>query len=110
MALAQGIVAQAAEGNTEGSLTYFEMLNDPDLTMEEVVIKFHEEQKKLAAEAAQGAQGPEVAPGGDPLAALTGAESLQRGGIPGQAEGLPAGAAMPGLSGIMAPDAPKQVG
>lgn len=98
--------AQTPEG-TSDALLYFRLLNDPDLTMEEVLIRFGEEKEKLIAEQAQG----QVGPGGgqSPLEVGAGAESLARGGIPGNAEGLPAGAALPALPDIMQPGAPQQV-
>lgn len=112
MAVAQGIIAQAGQGDTQSALLYFKYLNDPDLTMEEVLEKFFEEQQAAAAAASAQAQGPPGAggpQGGDPLAAVSAAESLSRGGIPGNAEGLPAGAGMPSLPGILGPEAPAQV-
>jgi len=110
MAVSQGILAMAGQGDTQSALIYFDLLNNPDLTMEEVLIKFHEEQQKLAQEAqAAAAQGPPGQGGGDPFAAVSGAESLARGGIPGNAEGLPASAALPSLPGIMGEGAPAQV-
>ena len=109
MAVAQGIVATTAQGDIEGALTYFDLLNDPDLTMEEVLIEFHKRKQEAAQAAAAAAQEQGGAGGGDPLAALTAAESASRGGIPGNAEGLPAGAALPGLPGILQPGAPAQV-
>ena len=109
MAVSQGILAQAGQGNTDAALIYFKLLNDPDLTMEEVLTQFYEEQQKLAAEAAAAAQEQGGQGGGDPLAAVSAAESLSRGGIPGNAEGLPSGASLPSLPGIMAEGAPAQV-
>jgi hypothetical protein len=111
-AVNMGLVAQAGQGDVMSALMYFKLLNDPDLTMEEVLITFFEEQQKAAAEAAQAAQqgpaGGAVPPGPGDIAA--GAESLARGGIPGQAEGaLPAGAALPAAPPIMGPGAPAQI-
>ena len=110
-AVSGGLIAAAAtpEG-TRDALIYFRLLNDPDLTMEEVLIKFGEEKEKLMAEQAQGQVGPGANSGGQsPLEVGAGAESLARGGIPGNAEGLPAGAALPSLPDIMQPGAPQQV-
>ena len=109
MAVSQGIIAQAAQGGVDMALLYFKYLNDPDLTMEEVLAKFFEEQQAMAQQAAAGAQEGGGPPGGDPLQAVSSAESLMRGGIPGQADGLPAGAALPDLPGIMGAGAPAQV-
>jgi len=113
MAVSQGILAEAAQGGPDTALLYFKLLNDPDLTMEEVLEKFFEEKQAMAQAAAAAAQQqaqPSVGPGGgDPLQAISSAESLSRGGIPGQAEGLPAEAALPGLPGILGPGAPAQV-
>ena len=113
-AVNQGIIAQAAQAGPEVALRYFELLNDESLTMEEVLVKFHQEEQEAAQAAAQGAVGgapggggpPGAAPGLDPAA---GAESLARGGIPGQAEGMAPGAGLPALDGILAPGAPQQV-
>ena len=109
MAVSQGIIAASAQGDTESALMYFELLNNPDLTMEEVLIEFHKKQQEAAQAAAAAAQEQGGAPGGDPLAAVSAAESLSRGGIPGNAEGLPAGAALPSLPAIMGEGAPAQV-
>jgi hypothetical protein len=112
-AVNSGIMQQAAEAGPEIALTYFKLLNDPNLTMEEVLIKFHEElmeQAQEAAQAAQDQQGGSVAPGGGAGGPAAAAESLARGGIPGNAEGLPAGAALPaGMPPIAGPGAPAQV-
>lgn len=105
-AVSQGLIAASAQGDVEGALLYFRLLNDPNLTMEEVLIKFGEERQKMAEAQAQQAQGG----GQSPLDVAAGAESLARGGIPGNAEGLPAGAALPALPDILAaPDTPRQV-
>jgi len=105
-----GIIAQAGQGDVKSALLYFKLLNDPNLTMEEVLEKFHEEQEKMAQEAAaaaSNAQGGQVTPQAGQAGVA--AESLARGGIPGNAEGLPAGAALPGQPPILSPDAPRQV-
>ena len=109
MAVAQGIIATTAQGDVDGALIYFDLLNDPDLTMEEVLVEFHKKKQEAAQAAAAAASEGGGAGGGDPLAALSAAESAARGGIPGNAEGLPAGAALPGLPGILQPGAPAQV-
>lgn len=110
-AVNQGILAMSAQGDVDAALAYFKFLNDPDLTMEEVLMAFHELKQKQAAEAAAAAQGQaggQVAPGPSDVAA--GAESLARGGIPGSAEGaLPAGAALPAMPPIAGQGAPAQV-
>ena len=110
-AVNQGIIAMAAQGGPQAALKYFKLLNNENLTMEEVLLKFYEEEESAAQEAAQGALG-----GGSPgelgvpgLDAAVGAESLARGGVPGQAEGLSPGAGLPALDGILAPGSPQQV-
>lgn len=110
-AVSQGLLARAGQGDTMAAGIFFQLLNDPDLTMEEVLVRFIEEEAKAAQEAAAAAaEGPTVGPGGsDPLAALSQSESLARGGIPGNAEGLPAGAALPALPPIAQQGAPAQV-
>jgi len=111
MAVSQGIVAQAAQGGTDIALMYFNLLNDPDLTMEEVLVKFYAEQQEAAQAAAaaqQGGAGGSVA-SDDPLQAVSAAEGLSRGGIPGNAESLPASAGLPSLPGVLGPGAPAQV-
>ncbi len=110
-AVNQGILAQSAQAGPEVALRYFKLLNDESLTMEEVIVRFHEEEQQAAQAAAQGAAGggapgPQGAPG---LDAAAGAESLARGGVPGQAEGLAPGAGLPALDGILAQGAPQQV-
>lgn len=111
-AVAQGIAMQSAQGDIDSALVYFELLNDPNLTMEEVLIKFHKERQKMAQEAAAAQQaeaGGTVSPPG-PGDIAAGAESLARGGIPGSAEGaLPAGAGLPAMPPIMGNEAPAQV-
>ena len=113
LAVSQGIVAQAAQGGTDIALMYFNLLNDPDLTMEEVLVKLYEEQQAAAQAAAEAQQAEQGGAGGsvssNPLQAISSAESLSRGGIPGNAEGLPASAALPSLPGILGPGAPAQV-
>jgi hypothetical protein len=106
-AINQGMLAAASQGDTQSALLYFKLLNDPDLTMEEVLIKLFEEQEKAAQAAAGGGEAP--APGGNPMDALVGAESLSRGGIPGNAEGQRPGASLPALSGVLGQGAPNQV-
>jgi len=105
-----GIIAQAGQGDVKSALLYFKLLNNPNLTMEEVLAKFQEEQEQMAAEAAAAATnaaGGQVAPPAGQAGVA--AESLARGGIPGNAEGLPAGAALPAQPPILSPDAPRQV-
>jgi hypothetical protein len=109
MATSQGILAQAGQGNAMIAPMYFKLLNDPDLTMEEVIEQFFQLQEEATAAAAAAAQQQGGQSTGGPLDAGVAAESLARGGIPGNAEGLPAGAALPGLPGIMQEGAPKQV-
>lgn len=111
MAVSQGLLAQAAQDGGQSAMMYYKLLNDPDLTMEEAIEKFFEEQAAAAAAAAQASQEASVGPpgGGDPLQAISSAESLSRGGIPGNAEGLPAGAALPSLPGVLQEGAPAQV-
>jgi hypothetical protein len=110
-AVNQGILAAAAQQGPGAALRYFKLLNNESLTMEEVLIKFHEEEQAAAQEAAAGAVGGAGGgPGGVPgLDVAAGAESLARGGVPGQAEGLAPGAGLPALDGILAPGSPQQV-
>ena len=105
MAVSQGVVALAAQGDTSTALMYFDLLNNPDLTMEEVLAELYKRQQEAQA-AAAAAQEAGPAAGGNPLEAGIAAESLSRGGIPGNAEGLPAGAALPPIA---QPGAPAQV-
>jgi hypothetical protein len=118
-AINMGMVQQAGQGNVGIALKFFKMLNDPELTMEEVLVKLAEEQEKEAqAAAAAAAQGPSGPPGGGPSPMEQGAmvESLTRGGIPGNApDGPPAPGGGPGgepglppLPSIMGPGAPAQ--
>lgn len=108
-AVSQGLIATAAQGDLQSALTYFELLSKPDLTMEEVLVEFHKSQQEAAQAAAQGAEGGSGAVSPGPLDSAVAAESLARGGIPGNAEGLPAGAALPSLPKIMGEGAPRQV-
>ncbi len=107
-AINQGMLAAAAQGDTQSALMYFKLLNDEDLTMEEVLIKLFEEQQKAAQAAAAGGEQGVPGGGGSPLDALAGAESMARGGGP-EAEGQRPGAGLPALSGILRQGAPKQV-
>lgn len=109
-AINQGMLAAASQGDTQSALLYFKLLNDPDLTMEEVLIKLFEEQEKAAQAAAAGAAGAGAPPGGggNPLDALVGAESMASGGGPNAAGQRP-GASLPALKGILGEGAPKKV-
>ena len=74
--------------------------------MEEVIEEFFEAQQEMAAKAAAASQEASVGPGGggppNPNQAIDTAESLSRGGIPGNEDNnIPAGAALPSLPGVM---------
>ena len=102
-AINQGMLAAAAQGDKDSALRYFVLLNDPNLTMEEVLVKLFEEEQEAAQAAAQAQAGGAPAPGGaSPLDVAADAEGAARGGVP-------AGAALPGLPAIMGAEAPKQV-
>lgn len=99
-AVSQGLVAQAGMGDFTLVSKAFELLDEEDMTFEQVL-------EKLMKAVAQAPEAP-AAPGAggspmDPLAALQGGESLARGGIPGNAEQAPP-PSLPPLSSIMGQD------
>lgn len=113
-AVIQGFLAQAQQGDPVMAVEFLSLLNDPNTTLEEKVVKMMEKlQEKAAAEAQAAQQAQQGAPGGGMppmpgggmpgMEAPVAAESLARGGIPGNAEGLPP------LPGILGPGAPRQV-
>lgn len=107
-AVVQGILSMAAAGDPELAALFFTELNNPETTMEEKVVRVMKRLQEKAAQAAQAeAPAPEMgAPallGAEGLSAPVEADSLARGGLPGNAEGLPP------LPAILGPTAPRQL-
>ncbi len=96
MGVISGIMAMAAGGDPTLAAKGLELLsNDDTKDIGEVLAELTE--ALLAA--------PPAPEGGDPaLEAVQGAESLARGGIPGNAEQAPAPAGLPPLAGILGQD------
>lgn len=101
-ALLAGVYAQASQGNPGPAAKLLDLLRKEDVDFDSVV-----------AELIEFLQPPEPAPGPGPgsplggdggLESLQGAESLARGGIPGNAEQAPP-PGLPPLGGIMSQDA-----
>ena len=99
-AIIAGVMAQAQQGGPELAAKVYELLTTDDLDFDEVMAKVIE---LVAPEAP-----PEAAAGGGgaggALGAMQGAESLARGGIPGNAEQAPP-ASLPPLGQMMGQDA-----
>jgi hypothetical protein len=97
----QGILAQAQMGDPTLAAKALELMKNDTVNIDEVVAEL--------IEAMQNPEPPPGAPeGGDPgLAALQGAESMARGGIPGQAEQAPAaaGLGLPPMGQMLGQDA-----
>lgn len=96
----QGILAQAQQGDPTLAAKALELLKSDDVNLDEVVGQLVEAIVNPEPPPGQGG-------GGDgALEALQGAESLARGGIPGNAEQAPdPGAALPPLGSLMNQDA-----
>ena len=106
-AINQGMMGVASQGPQGVAMAaeYFNLLNNPNLTMEEVIVAFHKNQAEAASAAAEANAGGTPGPpqgGPSPLDVAAGAEGAARGGVP-------AGAALPDLPAIMGEGAPKQV-
>jgi hypothetical protein len=98
--IVQGIMQMSAQGDPSLAAKALELLESDDLDFDQVM--------RDLVEAIQAP--PEAPPGGDPAAAaVQGAESLARGGIPGQAADAPPGGAgglgLPPLGDILGQDA-----
>lgn len=94
MALQQGILARASEmGDPTLAAKALELLSKEDVDFESVVQELVEFIAAPPAPAAAGGQGA--------LDAVQGAESLARGGIPGNAEQAPPGPALPPLGAVL---------
>ena len=93
--LVQGVLSQAQGGDPTLAALALKLMSKDDAQLEEVV-----------EELVEALVNPEPAPeqGGGGLEALQGAESLARGGIPGQAEQAPPGLGMPPLGNILGQD------
>ena len=107
-AVVQGILSMAAAGDPELAALFFTELNNPETTMEEKVVRVMKRLQEKAAQAAQAAapapeMGAPVLPEAEGLSAPVEADSLARGGLPGNAEGLPP------LPAILGPTAPRQL-
>lgn len=107
-----GLIQKSQTGESTLSVEFLKMLNDPKTTLEEKVEKLLEKLKAEEEQRQQQMQGgglpPAEGPGGaggvpPGLQPAVAAESLARGGIPGNAEGLPP------LPSVLGPSAPRQV-
>lgn len=101
-----GALMQAQQGDPTLAAKLFELLQTEDVDANEVM-------EKLVAEILTPQQPPAASPmtgPQDPMAALQGAESLARGGVPGSAEQAPPGGSfgLPPMSQLMGQDS-KQV-
>lgn len=99
MALQQGILARATQGDVKFAVKALRMLQDDhaDISeiMEELIEAMEQQEQAPAGAPGAGGMGPEDV--------AMGAESLARGGIPGNAEDAPP--ALPPLAGLMGQDA-----
>ena len=103
-AVVAGVLAQASQGDPTTAIHFLKLLRDNKLTLDEKL-------EKLLAVAPGAAAPPDpmaAMGGGDPMAAVSAAESGMRGGGP-DAEGM-AGFGLPSLPGIMGAGAPSQTG
>ncbi len=100
-AVVMGVLAQAQNGDPTTAIEFLKLLRDNKLTLDEKLEKLLSVAPGAAAPAGPGG-------GADPMAAVSAAESLTRGGGP-NAEGM-AGFGLPPLPGIMGPGAPSQTG
>ncbi len=106
-ALLQGLLAMAQQGQPGPALTFLKILRDPSTSLEEKLEELMEAMSQQQPGAAP--PGGPAGPGGPQgLEVPAAAESLARGGVPGNAEGL-SGMALPGLPSILGPDSPRQV-
>lgn len=94
--LVQGVLAQAQQGDPTMAAKALELMKSDIVDLDDVI-----------SELVDAIVNPEqAAPQGDPaLDALQGAESLARGGIPGNAEQAPPGLSLPPLGQLMNQDA-----
>lgn len=98
-AIVAGVMAQAQQGGPEMAAKVYQLLTSNDLDFDEVMAKVIElVAPETPPDAAAGASA------GGALGALQGAESLARGGIPGNAEQAPP-ASLPPLGQLMGQDA-----
>lgn len=96
-AIVVGLLQQATQGQIEGAAKMMDLLRKEDVSIDEVMAELVE---FIQAPTAPGG------PGGDPAAAALGqAESLMKGGIPGNAAQGPASPALPPLGDLMGPGA-----
>jgi hypothetical protein len=95
--LVQGVLAQAQGGDPSLAALALKVMSKDNIVLEEVV---EELVKALVPE-----QPPQQGAGGmDALGQMQGAESMARGGIPGQAEQAPPGMGLPPLGAMMGQD------
>lgn len=94
-AIIAGVLAKAQQGDPSAAAEAYKLLQSDDLDFDQVMEKLLE----IVAPAA-----PQAEAGGGPLEALQGAESLARGGIPGNAAQAPV-PSLPPLGQILGQDA-----
>jgi len=101
-AVIQGVMAMSSQGDPTLAAEALDLINKEDTELDDV-IKALVEVIKGPEEPAPEAAAPPPGPGG-PLEALQGAESMARGGIPGQAEQAPPAGGLPPLGAILGQD------
>lgn len=94
--LVQGILAQAQAGDPTLAAIGLKAMRADDVDLDKIVEEL--------VEALVNPEPPPQEQGGGALGALQGAESLARGGIPGQAEQAPPGIGLPPLGNILGQD------
>ncbi|HUW10638.1 MAG TPA: hypothetical protein VM537_12985, partial [Anaerolineae bacterium] len=97
--LVQGILAMAQGGDPTMAAVALKLLRSDDVSLDDVVDQL------VTALTAPPEPQPGAGGGGGALEAMQGAESLARGGIPGQASQAPPGMGMPPLGQMMGQDA-----
>lgn len=105
-AIQVGILQRAVSGDVALAARFLTLLRDEEGSIDEAFEKIVDEMQGPSP--ASGMMPPGMGGGGDPMAALQQAESLARGGIPGNAEqGPPVNAGLPPLDKLLS--GPRQV-
>jgi hypothetical protein len=99
--LMAGILAMAQQGDPSFAAAALDLMSKDNLSLDEILKNLVE---KLLAPPAEPEQGP-----GGPAGVVQGAESLARGGIPGNAAQAPPGAALPPLGALLGGEGAPQV-
>lgn len=108
-ALLAGIYTQASQGQVAPAAKLLELLNREDASLGEIT----QDMVAFIINPEQAQTGPPGMPGapgqGGAEAVAAGAESMARGGIPGNAEDAPPAMGLPALGGLMGGGGPNQV-